>query len=100
MTTAEEGEDGELGDGGKQPVYKYYVQSKFFNKKTLQDQFETVDEQQARSRPNFEDTMHHPDCIKAKYYSKRVELDHQQTKRIHVGDSKAAQVGRASKRYT
>ena len=37
ITTAKDGEDGELEDAGKQPVYKYYVQSKFFNKKTLQD---------------------------------------------------------------
>lgn len=51
------------------------------------DQFGTLDEKLKLIVPNFEDTMHHPDCIKSSHKSQRMDLTVRHTKKINDGKS-------------
>ena len=55
-------------------IHKGYLQSKFYNRKTLKDQFETLDQDYKKQISNFEDTMHHPECFKRVHQSRRIEM--------------------------
>ena len=63
-------------------INKGYLQSKFYNRKTLKDQFETLDQDYQKQTANFEDTMHHPECFKRVHKSRRIEMTKQETRFI------------------